>query len=90
MEEALIENLVLGNDHKDSMKKINESLIHYGLTPNQSKVYLYLTILPRGGVGRARPTPEQRRRPPRGAVKKSSRSDFFCIFELIIYFFDFR
>jgi sugar-specific transcriptional regulator TrmB len=43
MEEALIENLVLGNDHKDSMKKINESLIHYGLTPNQSKVYLYLT-----------------------------------------------
>ncbi len=43
MEEALIENLVLGNDHKDSMKKINESLIHYGLTPNQSKVYLYLS-----------------------------------------------
>jgi len=43
MEEALLENLVLGNDHKDSMKKINESLIHYGLTPNQSKVYLYLT-----------------------------------------------
>ena len=43
MEEALIENLVLGNDHKDSMKKINESLIHYGLTPNQSKVYLFLT-----------------------------------------------
>jgi sugar-specific transcriptional regulator TrmB len=43
MEEALIENLVLGNDHKDSMKKINESMIHYGLTPNQSKVYLYLT-----------------------------------------------
>ena len=43
MEEALIENLVLGNDHKESMKKINESLIHYGLTPNQSKVYLYLT-----------------------------------------------
>jgi len=43
MEEALIENLVLGNDHKESMKKINENLIEYGLTPNQSKVYLYLT-----------------------------------------------
>ena len=43
MEEVLIENLVLGNDHKESMKKINESLIEYGLTPNQSKVYLYLT-----------------------------------------------
>jgi len=25
MEEALIENLVLGNDHKESMKKINEN-----------------------------------------------------------------
>jgi len=43
MEEALIENLVLGNDHKESLKKINTSLIQYGLTPNQSKVYLYLT-----------------------------------------------
>jgi len=43
MEEALIENLVLGNDHKESMKKINENLVQYGLTPNQSKVYLYLT-----------------------------------------------
>jgi len=43
MEEALIENLVLGNDHKESMKKINENLIQYGLTPNQSKVYLFLT-----------------------------------------------
>ena len=43
MEEALIENLVLGNDHKESMKKINETLVQYGLTPNQSKVYLYLT-----------------------------------------------
>ncbi len=43
MEEALIENLVLGNDHKESMKKINENLIQYGLTPNQAKVYLYLT-----------------------------------------------
>jgi sugar-specific transcriptional regulator TrmB len=43
MEEAMIENLVLGNDHKESMKKINENLVQYGLTPNQSKVYLYLT-----------------------------------------------
>ena len=43
MEEALIENLVLGNDHKESMKKINENLVQYGLTPNQLKVYLYLT-----------------------------------------------
>ena len=43
MEEALIENLVLGNDHKESLKKINQNLIQYGLTPNQSKVYLYLT-----------------------------------------------
>lgn len=43
MEEALIENLVLGNDHKESLKKINNNLIQYGLTPNQSKVYLYLT-----------------------------------------------
>ena len=43
MEEALIENLVLGNDHKESMKTINKNLIQYGLTPNQSKVYLYLT-----------------------------------------------
>ena len=43
MEEVLIENLVLGNDHKESMKKINENLIQYGLTPNQSKVYLFLT-----------------------------------------------
>ncbi|MDH3677002.1 MAG: TrmB family transcriptional regulator [Nitrosopumilus sp.] len=39
----MIENLVLGNDHKESMKKINENLVQYGLTPNQSKVYLYLT-----------------------------------------------
>jgi len=43
MEKALIENLVLGNDHKESLKKINQNLIQYGLTPNQSKVYLYLT-----------------------------------------------
>jgi sugar-specific transcriptional regulator TrmB len=43
MEEALIKNLVLGNDHEESMKKINENLVQYGLTPNQSKVYLYLT-----------------------------------------------
>jgi len=43
MEEALIENLVLGNDHKESLIKINKNLIQYGLTPNQSKVYLYLT-----------------------------------------------
>lgn len=43
MEEALIENLVLGNDHKESMKTINKNLLQYGLTPNQSKVYLYLT-----------------------------------------------
>ena len=43
MEEALIENLVLGNDHKESLKQINKDLIEYGLTPNQSKVYLFLT-----------------------------------------------
>jgi len=43
MEEALIESLVLGKDHKESIKKINENLVQYGLTPNQSKVYLYLT-----------------------------------------------
>ena len=43
MEEALIENQVFGNDHKESMKKINKTLVQYGLTPNQSKVYLYLT-----------------------------------------------
>ncbi|KFM16271.1 transcriptional regulator TrmB protein [Marine Group I thaumarchaeote SCGC AAA799-B03] len=43
MEEALVEGYVFDAKHSESIDKINKILLQYGLTPNQSKVYLHLT-----------------------------------------------
>ena len=43
MEEALVDGYVFDAKHTESIEKINKILLQYGLTPNQSKVYLHLT-----------------------------------------------
>ena len=43
MEDVLIEENVFNAEHSESLEKINKLFLHYGLTPNQSKVYLHLT-----------------------------------------------
>ncbi|AFS80857.1 transcriptional regulator TrmB [Candidatus Nitrosopumilus koreensis AR1] len=43
MEEALLEGYVFDARHAESIDKINKIFSQYGLTPNQSKVYLHLT-----------------------------------------------
>ncbi|MCV0398892.1 MAG: TrmB family transcriptional regulator [Nitrosarchaeum sp.] len=41
--EEVVEGISHGTKHYESVEKINKILLQYGLTPNQSKIYIHLT-----------------------------------------------
>jgi len=41
--EEVVEGISYGTKHYESIEKINKILLQYGLTPNQSKIYVHLT-----------------------------------------------